>query len=394
MKITWVTRSFLDYRIPVYQELDRLCGGQLSLIYFKDVVPARCQVRLESILKERAIGLSGELRLSGRKNSLVSTLGRKGIRIPWQPGLIRKCRENTPEVMVSDGFFQWTYAALWLRMRYGIPHAMCYEPTAHTEQHVQLYRTWYRRLALKYIDAICCNGTLCRDYTLSLGASPEKLGSGNMAADSDGLATACRAIGDMERDAFRQRYGLRGTVFLFVGRLVKLKGLFPLLEAWKTAQVNASLLLVGTGDARSALEDYCSENKLTNIVFAGNIDYDLLPIFYRSADVFIIPTLQDNWSLVVPEAMACGLPIASSIYNGCHPELVKPENGWLFDPLNCEATAHILKQINSEQERFPAMGEASRRIVADFSPAHAAQNIYHTCEQAIKHQRQRELATV
>ena len=36
MKITWVTRSFLDYRIPVYQELNKLCGRNLTVIYYKD----------------------------------------------------------------------------------------------------------------------------------------------------------------------------------------------------------------------------------------------------------------------------------------------------------------------------------------------------------------------
>ena len=49
MKITWVTRSFLDYRIPVYQELNKLCGRNLTVIYYKDIPPERTQKKITLI---------------------------------------------------------------------------------------------------------------------------------------------------------------------------------------------------------------------------------------------------------------------------------------------------------------------------------------------------------
>ena len=52
MRITWVTRSFLDYRIPVYAELNRLCGNQLTVIYCADVVSERTQKKLRAALRE------------------------------------------------------------------------------------------------------------------------------------------------------------------------------------------------------------------------------------------------------------------------------------------------------------------------------------------------------
>ena len=42
MNITWTTHSFLDYRIPVYAELDNLCGHHFSLVYNAEVVPEHC----------------------------------------------------------------------------------------------------------------------------------------------------------------------------------------------------------------------------------------------------------------------------------------------------------------------------------------------------------------
>ena len=64
MKITWVTRSFLDYRIPVYQALDELCGHNLTVIYNGEAVPQRCQDKLKAILGSRAIPMKGEIRMA------------------------------------------------------------------------------------------------------------------------------------------------------------------------------------------------------------------------------------------------------------------------------------------------------------------------------------------
>jgi hypothetical protein len=108
MNITWVTRSFLDYRIPVYAEINRLCNNQLTVIYFADVVPQRCQDKLKAILGERAIGLTGEVRIGGKKTENQKFANKGGIRIPMRPGLIKTVKKTNPELLLSDGFFQWT----------------------------------------------------------------------------------------------------------------------------------------------------------------------------------------------------------------------------------------------------------------------------------------------
>ncbi len=385
MRITWVTRSFLDYRIPVYDELDKLCGQNLTLVYNSEVVPERCQQKLQSILGCRAKALNGEKRLSGQVYAPIASTKRGGLRIPFQPGLIRVCKESCPEVCISDGFFQWTYAPLWMRFWHHIPHVMCYEPTKHTERNAQFFRTWYRRVASRWCDMICCNGMLCEEYCKDvLHISKNKLIGGNMAADSANLAEKCAHITADQVLEFKKANGLEGLVFLFVGRLVELKGLRQLLEAWsKIGMKNATFLCVGDGPQKSELEEYCQSNGL-HVVFTGAVDYDQIPIYYRSSDVFIIPTLQDNWSLVVPEAMACGLPIACSKYNGCWPELVKPENGWVFDPINQEETVRTLQGISScDTFKLQTMGQCSREMVQDFSPPNAAQAIFNACEKAL-----------
>ena len=142
MRITWITRSFLDYRVPVFDNLNKLVNGNLTLIYYRDIVPLRVQCKTEQVLGEKSIGLSGELRLVGPKSFATGASGSgnsAGLRIPFQPGLLKVVRRSKPDVMVSDGFFQWTTAALWLRATKGIPNVVLYERTAHTARNAQWY---------------------------------------------------------------------------------------------------------------------------------------------------------------------------------------------------------------------------------------------------------------
>jgi glycosyltransferase involved in cell wall biosynthesis len=161
-----------------------------------------------------------------------------------------------------------------------------------------------------------------------------------------------------------------------------------LLEVWKTfsheaGQTECSLLLVGGGQQKSECRAYCTEIHLDNVLFTGEIDYDQLALYYKCADVFVMPTLEDNWSLVVPEAMACGLPVLCSKYNGCWPELIKPENGWIFNPLDISDTVNVLRECLNKSQSLGAMGEASKKIIANYTASQAADAIIDACNIAL-----------
>ena len=385
--ITWVTRGFLDYRIPVYQELNHIIGGRLTLIYNRDAVPERVCKKVTNILGENAVGLTGEIRLTGKKN-LNDMMANSSVRLLYQPCLIRAISRSAPDVLISDGFYQWTYAALWQRAFKKTPHVMCYERNAHTERGAQRFRVAYRKFVTRWIDAVCCSGKLCGEYVQSLGFPVENITYGHMVADTAGLKNSIAKVTDKQISELRTKYDLKGTVFLYVGRLTHRKGLLELLNAWKgfsggISIDEATLFIIGDGPKRQECESFCRQNSLQNVCFAGVIDYDGLFPYYKAADAFIIPTLEDNWSLVVPEAMVCGLPILCSKYNGCWPELVTPGNGWVFDPLDTDSIVDCLKKCISAKDNCPAMGEKSKQIVSNHTTKHAAWAVFEACEIAM-----------
>ena len=168
MRITWITRSFLDYRIPVFKVLDKLCGHNLTVIYYKDVPPERTQKKIKAVLGERAIARKKELRIGNKPKIDNASKSNTSFRIPISLGLIKQVIESKPDVLVSDGFMQWTYAALAIRALKGIPHVMCYERTKHTERNAGKLRIWYRKFVSRWIDAIDCNGQLTEEYVKEL----------------------------------------------------------------------------------------------------------------------------------------------------------------------------------------------------------------------------------
>jgi len=170
--------------------------------------------------------------------------------------------------------------------------------------------------------------------------------------------------------------------------LIARKGLKEMLDGWslfeKAQPGQGTLVIVGQGPEEGSLRRQAAELGLRFVRFQGAVDYDQIACAYASADAFAIPTLEDNWSLVVPEAMSCGLPILCSRYNGCWPELVRPGNGWVFDPLDPRDIQRVLQRALESRANLPAMGDRSRQIVRDYSPDHAADALFKACEIAVQ----------
>lgn len=388
MKITWVTRSFLDYRIPVYQELNKLCGGNLTVIYYKDIPPERTQKKIKEVLGDKAIAREKEFRIGNKPKIDNASKGNTSFRIPISPGLVKQVIKSNPDVLISDGFMQWTYAALAVRALKRIPHVMCYERTAHTERNAGKLRIWYRRFVSRWIDAIDCNGQQTGKYVKKLLKwNGNRLTYGHMVADVSGMQKAVANITNAEAQQLRQELHIKGVMILYVGQLISRKGVLELLSAWSNiaGNINATLVYVGGGALEQELKEHINKDSITNVVLTGAIDYDKIAIYYQAADCFILPTVEDNWSLVVPEAMACGLPVATTIYNGCHPELITKENGWVFDTYNEQSIIDTLQSIVDNKERLKEMGEVSKRIVSKHTAERAAQSIMDAIDIAQKH---------
>jgi glycosyltransferase involved in cell wall biosynthesis len=383
LKLVWSIRSFLDYRVPVFKRLNEITDNGLSVVFPNTRTPERVREKIKEALGINAIELTGETSFGSVIPS--NQMANKGWLVTRQPGLAKKIRDLKPDVTIGDGFGQWSVPLLRKRMFGGPPMMMCYERTAHTERHAQWVRRAYRKLALRWIDAACVNGSLSKKYLVNLGMEPEKITTGFMVSEP-ALGRSAAKLNEGDRARIRKQYNFAGTVFLVVGRLIERKGVLQTLKSWhefSKSHSDCQLAYAGEGEKLDELKSYCADHQLSNVHFLGNVPYDEIAGLYRASDVMISSTLEDNWSLVVPEAMSCGLPVMNSKYNGCWPELTKDNcTGWVFDPLNQVDFVASLKRCLELRDRYHEIGQSSIELVGQFKADSAAQAILSACRLA------------
>lgn len=337
MKVLYANPIFLNYRLPFYKRLNELFNGDFYIMYSVNRYKGRYDKLLEEIITVmgyNAIPYTKELLYNTYERSFKKYNIEKGKKIPFTRGLIREIRKIKPDVLITEGFYQWTPLLVLYSIIYRIPLFMGYERTPHTERNCSLIKKIHRKITNLFIKGYLVNGSETKKYLLSIGISEEKIHIGGMNADSKGLLNSISHLRLKDKDIFRNLYNKnKGLIYLFSGQIVKRKGLEYLLKAWiKHIEVHTddTLIIIGYGDLYSTFKEEYKDYK--SIFFEGRIEYNEVYKYYAIADVFVLPTIEDNWSLVIPEAMSCGLPVATSIYNGCYPELVKKDvNGYVFD---------------------------------------------------------------
>ena len=379
MIVLYCNPSFWEYRLPFYVELNKLFKGQFHVIYSTKRYAYGHQNLLNKIKEElgkNAHPYDNELMFDVKSKSF-NKFTEGGKQIPLPIHLWKKINEINPDVIITEGFFQWTpWIQLWAFFHH-IPVFMGYERTLHTERNNSKLKTWLRKIQNKFIKGYLVNGSETRKYLESIGVSPTKIFIGGMNADGEGLRKGIATLTIDEKKDMLAKYKKKdGLIFLFCGALIERKGVEPLLKAWEQYTLihpNDTLLMVGGGTLENKLK---SEFGSTPTVFIeGRKEYSEVCKYYAIADVFILPTIEDNWSLVIPEAMSCGLPVATSIYNGCHSELVhKDKNGITFDTLNQESIIQALDYFHHHD--LKEMGHQSVLLEKPFNTENCAKREY------------------
>lgn len=378
MRVLWISPWFGNYRVPVYEELNKLTDGNFYIICSKENTRDLVREKLKCSLGDHAIIMEGEQRSTFGNEE--SDFANSALVIKKQPGLYDAIKRVNPDVLIVEGFGSWSPSGI----KYAVLHrkklCMFYERTFHVERNSPWYRTMYRRMAGLPVDYFVVNGDLTEKYLREgLGFKRTPIMKGCMCADSFGLAEAVKSVSSQQETDNKETSGLS---FLFVGQMVVRKGIKELLHVWhlhKERYSEDKLVVIGTGILKDVLKEQYKDDQSIQIL--GGIGYDKLHKYYAECDVFVMPTLEDNWCLVIPEAMACGKPVAGSIYNGGTCELVLDgESGWQFDPLKEDSIVECLGRFHEAD--LKAMGKRAQEIESNFTPDKAARRIYEACVQS------------
>jgi glycosyltransferase involved in cell wall biosynthesis len=189
-----------------------------------------------------------------------------------------------------------------------------------------------------------------------------------------------------EAERIRQRYKLgHQPVILGLGTLQPRKNYSRLISAFaKIADVsrrldgrpiNHNLVVVGKKGwlFDSIIADAARLGVRTRVIFPGFVDDEDLPALYRTADLFVFPSLYEGFGLPPLEAMACGTPVVTSNVSSL-PEVVG-DAGLTVDPTDINGLANSMSRALQDTRLREQMIQRGLERAAEFTWLRAAQQL-------------------
>ncbi len=216
-------------------------------------------------------------------------------------------------------------------------------------------------------DAVLVPGTKHREFFTGLGVSPEKIfimpNVSNLVLKQEDYTNQDKIIEKLDLEG-------KKTV-LFVGRLIKLKGVQYLLKAFKKLlgkMEDVRLVILGDGEYRLKLEEMVHDLNLNHhVYFQGNVSNDMLGAYYLLSNVFVLPSITthhaDACPLVVNEAMYFGTPVVTSDAVGTTFMIDEGVNGFVVPEKDYDALYEAIYKILKDPELEEKMGIVSKKVI-------------------------------
>ncbi|MEG3837409.1 MULTISPECIES: glycosyltransferase family 4 protein [unclassified Microcoleus] len=289
------------------------------------------------------------------------------------PSIIGYLLKFRPHVVFPQAFSLWTVIVAFLKPLLRWKVAIIYDGSSpNTDFRDSSFRTFVRRIIVRFADAFVANSNAGKKYLMEVLNVPE-----------DKIFTRTYLVPDAGALLKRldqtqpQNLQLKRPIFLYVGRITARKGIKTLLEACAILKnqgyVDYSLLIIGKGDQREELEAFIKQCDFEEqVTWAGWVEYGNLGAYFQQADIFVFPTFEDVWGMVVPEAMVLGKPVLCSNGAASCELIMSGENGYIFDPSSVQELAEKMQVFLDHPDLIESMGERSRQIISQKTPETAA----------------------
>src|ERR1700722_1091080 len=239
------------------------------------------------------------------------------------PGFLWHLLRFQPDAVVANEMGLRSVIALLYGGVFRKPVWIWWGGTLHSERNIGALRKILRKVISKWAGRWISYGQTSTEYLVHLGVERDRILQSQNAIDEEQFQTDGEPAWEIQPR----------PVVLCTGQLIERKGVTLLLDSAAKVQQfghDFSLLIVGSGREKEALQRRVRDLGLKNVQFRPAQTPEKMPSVYRSADLMVFPTLEDVWGLVANEAVLSGIPVLCSKYAGCAPELFPPEN--IFSP--------------------------------------------------------------
>lgn len=309
---------------------------------------------------------------------------------PWNYGLFKKLATEKYDVLWIHGYTRYhellgILFAKILGMKVllrGESHAMAIAKRP--------YRKWISKIFFKTLNFICDGfltiGTLNRQYLKAQGIQANKLFFAPYTVDNEYFQ---KQIDSTDIQALKQSLNIQTNkpVIMFISKLFPRKRPMDLLDAFTrltddpSTPPDAYLIFVGAGVLEKKLQAKAKQLGWDNILFLGFQNQSTIPSYYALADIFVLPSEQEPWGLVINEAMNAQALIITTDQVGSSYDLVKNnKNGFVYQAGNVEQLTKALASGLSVLKTSPSIKQASRQIIDTWSYRETVNGIVEACK--------------
>lgn len=149
-----------------------------------------------------------------------------------------------------------------------------------------------------------------------------------------------------EKNKLRKKLNMKeDKMIISIGQFIHRKGFDVLLNASANLSKDIGIYIIG-GEAPEEYLELRSKLNLTNVHFLGFMSKEEIADYYKASDLFVLPTREDIWGLVINEAMAYGLPVITTDKCVAGLELVEDyENGFIVPVDDSELLREKIDEI-------------------------------------------------
>lgn len=190
-----------------------------------------------------------------------------------------------------------------------------------------------------------------------------------------------------QENLLEARWGIRKPAVLFVGRLIRRKGVDVLVKAFRELQLtlpNVNLVIVGKGPEESHLRELSQRLIGNHVFFVGKVPREEMPRIYSGASLLVLPSLYyEIFGNVLIEAMASGLPIIATKVGGMEEILAQGKTGYFVKPGDASELSGYMKRVLTDPILQQSLSRTARRETLeqydDMVIARKVESIYREC---------------
>ena len=354
MRVLAITNVPVPYRVDFFNELAK--NMDLTVLYEQSIEQQKHRDKSWFAKKDihyRSISLE--------KNNKISY---------WT--LIKEINKAKNDIILMMGYSNPTARAaiLWLKLR-RIPYILTCDGALFKKEN-QLLR-FVKHFLIKGASMYLSTGEPLDRFLIYYGAKENKIRRIPFTTlwQEDIID---KPITVAVKESLRNQLGItEKRVILSVGQFIYRKGYDILLNACKGLDPSIGIYIVG-GDATDEYIRMKEENHLDHVHFVGFKIKDELKKYYMAADVFVLPTREDIWGLVINEALAYGLPVITTDRCIAGLVLVKDgENGHIIKSDDIEALKTAIEKTVMNDITLEKMSINSLAAIQEYTIENMAQ---------------------